>query len=855
MKKKKKWIIYRTAFLFILSSYAITINAQTLVKGFVRDAVTQEPMTFVSVYFQGGKGVTSNDDGSYSIETNNTKLNTLIFSYTGYKKIIKKINPQTEQTLNIDLETTNSLSTVVIKTKRGKYRNKDNPAVELIDKVIANKSKNRITAYDFVQYQQYEKLGLSLTNKPEKLANSRLFKNYKFILDNVDTTTLEGKALVPVYLEEKLSQNYYRKNPLKNKSYILAEKKVSYGDLLDDKGITSYLKRLYADIDIYDNNVVILTSQFLSPIADMAPTFYRFYISDTVENDGIKLIKLNFMPRNTTDLLFKGIMYVTLDGNYGVQKINMSISKKANLNWTRELKIYQDFEKSTIDGRYHVIKSSMKAEFSLRQNSSGGILGERTVSFKNFTANVPASDSIYSGKDVVEQTIPGSDNDSFWIANRHQQLSNVEAKVYANIDSLHNMKSFKNTLKIATVLFSGYIRFGAFELGNTNTFYSFNSLEGFRGKVGGRTTSKFSNHIYLEGYGGYGFKDKKYKYLIAGAYSFNGKSIYTYPLNYIKFTRQYETALPGQELVFAPEDNFLLSFKRGATDKWFYQNNYKLEYVHEFGKNFTYKLQYENLKQTPAAALLFEKPVLGGIDTIPNITTSEISAELRWAPHEQFYQGINFRSPIRNKFPIFTLRIQDGIKGFLNGQYNYLQVTLAIAKRCYFSQLGYADVTLESGHIFGQVPFPLLDIHRANQSYSYQINAYNLMNFMEFVSDNYAAVNTDFYFNGFFFNKIPLLKKLKLREVGSFKILYGGIRDENNPAKNADVYNFPKRNLLGSPPVQTTYSLNKTPYMEVSVGIANIFKIIRLDLVKRLTYLDHPDISTWGIRTRVKFEF
>ena len=250
--------------------------------------------------------------------------------------------------------------------------------------------------------------------------------------------------------------------------------------------------------------------------------------------------------------------------------------------------------------------------------------------------------------------------------------------------------------------------------------------------------------------------------------------------------------------------------------------------------------------------MVFEKPANAGLDTIQNITTSEITAELRWAPHEQFYQGINFRTPIRNKFPIFTLRIQDGIKGFLNGQYNYQQLTLAIAKRCYLSQLGYLDVSLEGGHIFGQVPFPLLDIHRANQSYAYQLNAFNLMNFMEFVSDNYAAVNTDLYLNGFIFNKIPLLKKLKLREVGSFKILYGGIRDENNPAKNQDVYNFPKAGPLGVP---TTYSLSRAPYMEASVGIANIFKFLRVDLVKRLAYLDHPDISTWGIRTRVRFDF
>ena len=847
-------VLSKILFLVILFFSTFITNAQTVVRGFVKDAVTHVPMPFVSIYFQGGKGVASNEDGSYSIETNNSKFTTLVFSYGGYKKLTKKITAEKEQMLNVDMETTNSLSNVVIKTKRGKYRNKDNPAVELIDKVIANKNKNKITSYDFVQYQQYEKLELSVTNKPEKIAKNRLFKNYKFILDNVDTTSLEGKALIPIYLTEKISEEYYKKNPTKNKSYIIAEKQVNYGEFLDNSGIKDYLNRLYSDINIYDNNISILTTQFLSPIADLAPTFYRFYISDTVENDGIKLIRLNFMPRNTADLLFKGTMYVTLDSNYGVQKINMSVSKKANLNWAREIKLAQDFEKNPVDGRYHVIKSSMKAEFALRQNSPGGILGERVVSFKNFVTNIPAADSIYNGKDEVVKIVEGSNTDSFWIKNRHLALSAVEAKVYSNIDSLKNMKSFKSTMAIATIIFSGYKRFGAFELGNTNTFYYFNPVEGFVLKVGGRTTPEFSNHFYLEGYGAYGFKDQKYKYLFAGAYSFNGKSIYTYPLNYVKFTRQYDTRLPGEELIFASEDNFFLSFKRGKNDRWLYNDNYNLEYVTEFGKNFRYKMRFRYTKQTPGGSIVYEKNDPNGTSIVPNIITSDLSAEIRWAPHEQFYQGKNFRRPIYNKYPIFTLRFENGIKGLFNGQYNYQQLTLAIAKRSYLSQLGYTDLTLEGGHIFGVVPYPLLNIHRANQSYAYQVNAYNLMNFLEFVSDNYVALNSDFYFNGFFFNKIPLLKKLKLREVGSFKILYGGVRDENNPNINKGLFNYPKDNILGVP-VQTTYSLNKVPYIEGSVGIANIFKIVRIDLVKRFTYLDHPNISTWGIRTRIRAEF
>ena len=265
-------------------------------------------------------------------------------------------------------------------------------------------------------------------------------------------------------------------------------------------------------------------------------------------------------------------------------------------------------------------------------------------------------------------------------------------------------------------------------------------------------------------------------------------------------------------------------------------------------------MRFRNTKQTPGGSIRYEKNELLGTSIVPNIITSDISAEIRWAPHEQFYQGKNFRRPIFNKYPIYTLRFENGIKNLFKGQYNYQQLTVAIAKRSYLSQLGFTDFTLEGGHIFGNVPYPLLNIHRANQSYAYQENAYNLMNFMEFVSDNYLALNSDFFFKGFFLNKIPLLKKLKLREVASFKILYGGVRNENNPNINKGLFNYPTDNILGVP-VPTTYSLSKVPYIEGSVGVSNVFKVVRIDLVKRFTYLNNPNISTWGIRARIKTEF
>ena len=823
------------------------IQAQTVISGVIKDASTQQPLSFVSVYFKGAKGIISGEDGTYKLSTVNPKLTTVEFSYGGYKVVSKKIAPGTQTIIDISMEQ-EAMAEVIVKTnKRAKYSNKDNPAVELIRQVIDNKSKNRINAYNYVQYQQYEKMQLSLTNKPEKLAKNKLLKNYQFVLENTDTSKIEGKSLLPVYLEENLSNHFYSKNPAKETIIPLGQKKVNFGEYIDNDGISKYISRLYADIDVYENNISILTNQFLSPIATMSPTFYRFYIRDTVELDGIQLVKLYFTPRNPNDLLFRGVMFITLDGNYAVQKINMTISKNANLNFTRELRINQNFEKGT-DGRYHVILSNMMTEFAFTKNSSGGLMGERTVSYKDFVTNQPAPDNIYNSKLAANQQTNTNLKDSFWVANRHQPLSAVELKAYHNIDSLQNMRSYKRFMDVATLLFAGYKNFGPYEVGPVNTFYSFNPVEGFRLRAGGRTTPKFNKNLYFENYVAYGFKDEQFKYLFSGAYSFNHKSVYSFPLNYLKVSYQKDIKIPGQELQFVAEDNFLLSFKRGDNNKWMYNNTFKAAYVREFGQNFSYELGFKNTLQTPAGSLLFEKE--GTSEVIPNITTSELSAQLRWAPNEQFYQGKVYRIPIINKYPIITLRYTAGIKGLMSGEYNYQSVNLNIAKRVYLSQFGYADVTLEGGYISGKLPYPLLTIHRANQTYAYQVNSFNLMNFMEFVSDRYASANVDYYLNGFIFNKLPLIKKLKLREVASAKILYGGVRDENNPLPGSNTLKFP--NSDGLP---TTYSLNSKPYMEVSVGIANIFKILRVDVVKRLSYLNHPDVAEWGIRARFKFDF
>ncbi|MCD0489754.1 DUF5686 and carboxypeptidase regulatory-like domain-containing protein [Pedobacter sp. MC2016-14] len=845
---KKIYFLVFVLPLFALQSYA----QQTLISGVVTDAADKDPVPYATVLFKGTDIKTRTDaDGKYTISTSE-KYDQLQVSYVGYKTSYVAVEPGKSQILNIRLQSeAQSLTEVTITSnKRPAYRNKNNPAVELIRKVIENRAKNQNKNYDQVEYQQYEQMVFSLSNLSDKFKNKRIFKNYQFLFEEQDSTKIGGKLTLPVYMEEKVSQNYLQKSPEKKKTILTGDKHVNYDSkFIDTKGLSKYFERMYADINIYESNISLVSNQFLSPIADASPTFYKFFITDTIKDHQPNLIELSFIPRNNTDLLFEGKMYITMDGNYAVQDAYLTVNKNVNLNFVRALEAKLDFEKNP-DGRYHLSKTNLVIDFGISKNKGGGFTGQRTVSIRDYKINQPQADTLFAGPSMVIAPKAEEQSDLFWSVQRDSSVL-ANTNIYKNIDTLQTIPSFKRTADLVTLLFAGYKNFGPFEVGPVNTFYSFNNVEGFRLRLGGRTTPELSKRYYFETYGAYGFKDEKWKYFFSGTYSLNNKSIYAFPQNYIRGSFQRDTKIPGQDLQFVQEDNFLLSFKRGQNNTLLYNDFYKINYVKEFENHFSYEVIARKWTQSPAGSLYYRNTVNNALNTVDQITTSELSLNLRYAPNEKFYQGKIYRVPIIDKYPIYTLRYTAGIKGVLGGEYDFHSLVGRFDKRFYLSQLGYSDVTLEGGNIFGKVPFPLMSIHRANQTYSYQLDSYNLMNFLEFVSDHYASVNIDHSFNGFFFNKIPLIKKLKLRETMSFKALYGGIRSENDPANDPSLLAFPS-NSAG---VASTYTLEKTPYIEGSVGISNIFKVLRVDLVKRFNYLDHPEVSEYGIRARVKFDF
>jgi len=767
---------------------------QTLATGQVVDASSGEPLGDVSVSFGGSNtGTRADSVGRFSLSAEGS-FTQVKFSHVGYLPTTKTIVPGRLNRLQVLLERdlAQLQEVTVTSAKGGRYRNKGNPAVELIQKVIDHKKDNR--GGEYLQYEQYERMGLSLFNLPQKLVESKFFSQYKFMLD-----TVQGQTLLPVLLEEKLSDIYRKKRVQK------AYKGVNIMQFIDTAGVKQYVNQFYGrEIDIYENNVFILAYQFLSPIADNAPNFYKFFIVDTVDNQ----VELSFTPRTKGDLLFEGKLKISLDGNYAVTACELRLNRQINVNFVRSFDVFLNFAPQG-DGRYLLTQSKVKADFGVTKKG-WGIFGERLSVFRNYR------------NDSVQVLMPAKGFDT---------LSKGQAQVYAKLYKLEQMPSYKRTIWGLTTLTSGYADLGPVQIGPLTQALSFNGQEGLKPELGFRTTPKLDSALYFEGFVSYGTRDHQIKGNLITYLSLNKVAPYRFPNDYIKASYLYDVDVPGHTFSVTNRSTTLSSLQIGRTDYWLYSRIIQFEYVKDFENHFSYRIGYKNWQQTPAKALVFQ---LADGTTIPGLTTSEIGLHLRYAPNEEIIQGARNRYSIHNPYPIYDLQINRSI----GSNYNYTAFGINIYKRVYMSQAGFADVTLLGGYVLGKVPFPLLNISPANQSLAYKRDAYNAMNYLEFVSDHYAGLNFTHTFNGFFLNKIPLIKHLKWREFLSAKILYGGLRAENNPAQNVDLYRFPV----------AVSALGSTPYIEAGVGIANIFKALRVDLIRRFNYLDHPNAREYGIK-------
>ncbi len=844
----------------------------TRIRGTVIDKETKEPLPFVAVAFQGTSiGTTTDFDGKYELSSQ-FATETLEVSFIGYSTFTTTIKLGERQLVDVQLasEAITFDKEIVVKAKKKRYRKKNNPAVDLMRKVIGQKQENSLERYDHYEYDKYEKVELDINNITDKFRARKAFKKFQFIFDFVDTSEVNGKPYLPIFLQEIDAKVYYSKEKDKKREYRNAIKATKLENHLDEESVTTLMDYLYDDVNIYGSKTILMGNEFTMPLSPIALDFYRFYIIDTIEYQGKKAIDMAFIPKIKGNFGFNGNLYIALDSTYQLLKVKMGVVDDINLNFVQDLLIEQDFSEGP-DGKYIVSKEKIIVDYNLTKKGIGAF-GKRTAQYTNHKFNQPVADEIYDVPEfVVEQKGARKQDEDYWQTNRPVALSEKELGVYHMIDTLQQVPAFKRALNIVSFLATGYTPVGKFDIGPINSFYGGNVVEGFRTRFGGRTNINFHPKLALDAYVAYGFKDKEFKGALKALWSFNDNSEEN-PKHYIQggFTR--ETKFPGLKVDFISEDNVFLAIgRRGVADRMLLYTAARLDYYKETRSNLTFHATVERLKQLPIGRLTFDYTGTNGEPaSLEAIRTTEFGFNFRWAPNADYFQGKINRYPIFNKHPIFQFSYYGAPKGVFGSEYSYHQLRFGAFKKFYLSFLGFTNVDFEIGKFFGKnLPYTILHIPRANQSYLYQIRAFNMMNFLEFASDEYVKINFRHYFNGFIFNRIPLFKKLKLREVVTLKMIYGGLSDSNDPNKNPNLIQFTNQIDDNGEPIldengellKETFTLDDKPYIEGSVGILNIFKVLRVDAVKRFTYLDKPNVPNmfgikgFGIRARIYVEF
>ncbi len=881
--------------------WAIAANAQ--IRGVVTDAESGEPIPSVSVMYKGHHlAAVGNLEGVYSIVRREGW--NITFSALGYKSKTVKVTAKTPATLDMELKPESEyLDEVMIRSKKSKYSRKDNPAVELMKRVIAAKKRTKLENKDFYQYRNYEKLTVSLNDISKESLDSGVFSRKPWLKNQVERNPVTGKNVLPIVVTEKIFRKFYRKEPAKERIYVDAEKSYGVNELMETGDVfTTMANEVFSEVDIYEDQTRLLQFPFTSPIGKNAIGFYRFYIQDTLKVAGDSCIHVSFLPNNQQDIGFRGDLYIIKDSTLQVKRVRLSIPSRSDINFIKNMQIEQEYLRLP-SGEWILNVNDMLVEMSVVGNY-GNFLVTR-LSRRNDYSFAPIDPKTFRGK-AKEKRDPYSEmrNDDYWTDNREVGLSTGEEGMDAFLNGIKSTKGFGWLLTGMKAVMENFVELSKpgvpskLDLGPINSMVSMNDIDGFRARVSAQTTANLNPHLFLKGYVAHGFKSDNTYYGGTLTYSFNKKA-YTpeeFPKRNISFSSSYDICSPSDKFMNVDKDNVFAAFKWSKVEKMAYYHRQTIDFEREEDWGFAVSggMKFESNDatgdwafhrlapgQTVSEELLVGGPTGGsqligngilnthpekGINSsllTPHSSLAEASAtggsfriteaylQLTYSPGQSYVNSKQRRRPTNLDAPTFKLKHTIGIKGFMGGEFDYHVTEASVYKRQWLNSWGKLDIHLKGGIQWTQVPFPLLLAPAANLSYIWQPETFALVNNMEFLNDRYVSLMLEWNANGKIFNRIPLLKHLQWRELFGFNILYGGLSDKNNPALarnhgNSRLMVFPTGCHLMDP---------KNPYMEFRVGVQNIFKLLSVEYVRRLTYLELPTASKHSVRFGFKLSF
>lgn len=810
--------------LIILFSGQMAFGQKTIISGKVSDAETGEAIPYVNIGFQHSLvGTISETDGSFYLSTLKAG-DTLLISSVGYTLARLPVIKGKDQVFDVKLSPMSiALEAVIVKPG-------ENPAFRILKKINEHKKRNdpaRLTSY---QYNAYTKLRLDLNNVGDELKRKALLKDFGFVFEYMDSSQVFNKNYLPLLISETVSKVYKSKNPLVNREVIQAFKVSG----VENKTISQFTGRMYQQMNLYDNFIIFFDPGFVSPIADFGRLYYKYFLEDSSYIDGKFCYKIAFKPKRKEDRTFNGYFWVA-DTSFAIKKFELRISQSVNLNLLKDM--IATYEYSLVnDTTWFLTKEDLIIDFNVAEKTYGFFVRKNAV-YDSIRFNAPVPDSV---KKMTTDTYIAEDridrNDQFWQQNRKEELTEEDGKIYTMVDSIKKVPMYKTLNLLTTMLTNYYIVVGLFELGPYYTTYSSNVIEGSRLRLGGRTSNKFSTKIMIGGHVAYGFKDERVKYGLYTTYMFNTNPRRTATISYYHDIRQ----LGKSENAFL-DDNYLTSIlRRNPNYKLTMVDQFNAYYEHEWAPGFsnTFKFNYQTVYPTPYVPFEYTE---GNGDTISGtpLSSAEFTLSTHFAYREKFLWGKFERTSLGSQYPALDLDLTYGPRGFLDSQYEYFKFRIKISDKLETNPFGYLKFRLTLGKIWGTLPYPLLKLHEGNETYAYDPLSFNMMNYYEFVSDEYISFWAEQHFQGFFLNRIPLLRKLHWREVVTGNILYGKLAD-----KNKSVMAFPE-GLSG---------LGK-PYYEAGVGIENIFKLFRVDALWRFSYLDKPNVVPFGIRVSMQLTF
>ncbi len=835
---------------FLFISFFANAQNKTSVGGVVVDAQTKEALEYVNVQFSSGMmGVSTDQYGRFLLETNLAVSNVKI-SFVGYETQIVNIKTGEKNDLKIFLRSSESiLKELTVRPE--KYKKKNNPAIDLVREVFQHKDQNKKEGLPFYQFDTHEKLRFELNGITEKYKKKWYFRPFQYAFTFCDTNSVNQKVTFPFYFRERFLTSFYRQNPFAKKNKLWAERQTAFEDdyNVDQDGISTYINNMYSDIDIYEPTIKLLDKQFVGPLSGAATTFYHFYITDTIKVDNQRFASLYFAPINKNDLAFMGTMLVALDGSYAVKSVDMGVSKDININWVSEIKIRQafDFQGDSTNRRLLMKKDELIFDLKIFKNKEGrSLLVTKKNNYQQFLINQPQADTLYQGK-VTELRDTGNIEKTpiYWTTHRSDSLSNKEIGIEIMLDSLKKMRLVKGLMALGNFMGTGAANIGKFQVGNLNSFFRENDVEGYRFQLNLRTHDRYFKKYRLGAYAAYGLTDKNWKYGGSATIAFKGARPARFPLNQLKISYENDLFLPGQTTNIG--QNIFNSVQNEGTNRLLRNEQTKIEYFKEY-KNNGILYSVNALHKSVTEAGIVES---NSQSTDNQALTTEVGLWVRYSPNAKFYQTRESRQAIRSKFPVFDFYYKASLKGVLGGEYAYQRASLRINKVFYVAPFGKSNWMLEGGQIFGQVSYQFLEIHQANRSYFFDNVGFNLMNYLEFVSDRYAMLHINHDFEGILLNRIPLLKKFRLREGVTFKALYGTLSEKNIPSASNGLQPFPSD--ANKKPL--TQSLGETPYMEASAGVGNIFGFLRIDYIWRLTHKNLPNVQKNGVKLMFSVEF